>query len=507
MASLGSVRQWHDETDVLVCGYGLAGAAAAIEAHDLDPQADVLVLEKMPERFQGGNSRASGQSLLISKDAEALKAYQRAMSVSNPIPEDMLDAWAKRMVELEPYIEARAKEAGARYLHGSGWSDKGVILEFPEYGAEQAVAHNATILPVPSGVWLTFAANVARRPRIRRRFETRVVDLVQDPDTLEVFGVVVESGGERRCIRARRGVVMCTGGFENNLQMQRDYFGLQEAFPLGTPGNTGDGLKILQKAGADMWHLRNQGQSGGIWPGLRFPGHPTVFLRQLFWQSFSWIDIGADHRRFFDETWEWQLTHYKQRVHGQWIDTPHHRVTPMHMLFDDTTRQHNTLITKIMTWNAVVENYAWSDDNSAEVAKGWIIQAGSIEELATKIGRDPAAVAATVRDYNAACAAGRDPEFGRDPQTLQALAKPPYYAVEIVPAIVCTGGGARRNIESEVLDHAGRPIPRLYEAGELGSMFSNLYQNGSYLTEAMISGRAAGANAVRLASWPAAQAA
>ncbi len=60
------------------------------------------------------------------------------------------------------------------------------------------------------------------------------------------------------------------------------------------------------------------------------------------------------------------------------------------------------------------------------------------------------------------------------------------------------GGGARRNIESEVLDHHGKPIPRLYEAGELGSMFSNLYQNGSYLTEAMISGRAAGRNAVRL---------
>ena len=86
MASPGSVRTWHDETDVLICGYGLAGAAAAIEAHDLDPGADILVLEKMAERHQGGNSRASGQSLLISKDAAALKPYQRAMSASNPDP-------------------------------------------------------------------------------------------------------------------------------------------------------------------------------------------------------------------------------------------------------------------------------------------------------------------------------------------------------------------------------------------------------------------------------------
>ncbi|MFM7708110.1 MAG: hypothetical protein ACKO9D_08865 [Gammaproteobacteria bacterium] len=78
MASPASVKTWDDETDVLVCGYGLAGACAAIEAHDLDPAADILVLAKMSERYQGGNSRASGQSLPISKDAEALKAYRRA---------------------------------------------------------------------------------------------------------------------------------------------------------------------------------------------------------------------------------------------------------------------------------------------------------------------------------------------------------------------------------------------------------------------------------------------
>lgn len=501
MASLASVREWHDETDVLVCGFGMAGSAAAIEAHDSDASVDVLLIEKMPERLAGGNARVSGQSLLISKDVEALKNYQRAMSMSNPIPEDMLAAWAQRMVELEPYIEARAKEVGAQYIHGVGWSDRAAVLEYPEFGAASAVAHTATILPSPSGVWLAFKANVEKRKRIRRRFETALVDLIQDPDTLEIFGAVVSQNGVRKNIKARRGVVMCTGGFENNLDMQRNYFGLSEAYPLGTPGNTGDGIKVLQKAGADMWHLRNQGQSGGVWPGFRYPEHPTVFLRQLFWQSFSWIDVGADDRRFIDETYEWQITHYKQKVKGQWIDTPHQRVMPMHMIFDETTRQYNCLITTIMTWNTVVEQYPWSDDNSAEVAKGWIVKADSIEELASKLGRDPATLADTIQRYNDGCARGVDDEFGRNPQTMQAIAKPPFYAIAMIPAIVCTGGGARRNIESEVLDHAGKAIPRLYEAGELGSMFSNLYQNGSYLTEAMISGRAAGRNAVAQPVW------
>lgn len=501
MASLRSVSHWDDETDVVIAGFGLAGAAAAIEAHDADPTAEVLILEKMPEALAGGNSRVSGQSLLISKDAAALKSYQRAMSAPNPIPEEMLDGWARRMVELEPYIQARAAEAGARYIRGSGWSARDVVLEFPEYGAAQAVSHAATILPAPSGVWLAFQTCVAQRPRIRRRFEAPVVDLVQDPDTLEVFGVVTEERGARRNVRARRGVVMCTGGFENDLDMQRNYFGLAEAWPLGTPGNTGDGLRILQKAGAALWHLRNQSQSGGIWPGFRFPGHPTVFLRQFFWQSFSWIDVGAGDERFIDETFEWQLTHYKQKVQGQWIDTPHHRVLPMHMIFDETTRLHNRLVVQVMGWNSIVEAYPWSEDNSAEIARGWIVAADSIGELAGRIGRDPHRLAQTVQRYNDACRRRRDEDFGRRPETLQPIATPPFHAIEIVPAIVCTGGGARRNIESEVLDHAGRPIPRLYEAGELGSMFSNLYQNGSYLTEAMISGRAAGANAVRLAPW------
>lgn len=500
MASLASVRQWDEVADIVVAGYGLAAACTAIEAVDTDPKAEVLILEKMPAALVGGNSRVSGQSLLISQDKQALKEYQRQMNEPNPVPEEMLDAWAERMVALEPWIEARAKEAGARYIRSVGWSERTAVLEFPEMGACEAVAFSATILPVPSGVWLAFKANVERRPGIRVQCDSPVVDLVQDPDTLEVFGVIVQHGGVRRAIRARKAVVMATGGFENNLQMQRDYFGLGDARPFGTPGNTGDGLKILQKAGADMWHLRNRGQSGGIWPGFRFPGHDTVFMRQLFFQTFSWLDIAADGRRFCNETFEWQLTHYKEKRHTQWIDTPHGHVGQVHMVFDDITRAHNCLVTKVMTWNTVVEQYPWSDDNSAEVAKGWIHQANSIAELAVKIGQDPAVLQATVDSYNAACAAGEDTAFGRSRATLQPIVKAPFYAIAVVPSIVCTGGGARRNIESEVLDPAGKPIPRLFEAGELGSMFSNLYQNGSYLTEAMISGRAAGRNAVRLPS-------
>ena len=63
------------------------------------------------------------------------------------------------------------------------------------------------VKPIPSGVWITMRTCVERRPRICHAFESPLVDLVQDPDTLEVFGAIVETRGVRRAIRARRGVI------------------------------------------------------------------------------------------------------------------------------------------------------------------------------------------------------------------------------------------------------------------------------------------------------------
>ena len=506
MASLLAVKQWDQTWDLIIAGFGMAGMCAAIEAHDLDPNCRILILEKAPEGETGGNSRVAGQSLLISRDAEALASYQRKMSVANPIPEEMLLAWAEAMTKLEPWIQERAKQAGAEFIHGSGFSEREAVLEFPEFGARDAVYCTATILPIPSGVYLAFRENVRQRPRIQIAYETRVCDLVQDPDSLEVFGVIVEVDGKRQALRANRGVLMATGGYEADLEMQRNYYGLTQANPLGTPHNTGDGIKILQKAGADLWHMRNQGQSGGIWPGFKPPGFSNAFLRNFFWQSFSWIEIDANGERFYNETDELQLTHYKEKKNGHFVDTPHYRAQPVHMIFDSITCQNNKLVIEVMTWNSVVRGYRWSDDNSAEVAKGWIVKADSIEELAQKIDRDPAVIKATVERYNAACARRQDDDFTRNPDTLMPIAQGPFYAIKVVPAIVCTSGGARRNIASEVLDHAGKAIPRLYEAGEMGSMISDLYQNGSYLTEAMISGRAAARGIVALPAWQDAEA-
>jgi len=161
--------------------------------------------------------------------------------------------------------------------------------------------------------------------------------------------------------------------------------------------------------------------------------------------------------------------------------------------------ENSPIVTGWLSWPITTYGYKWSKDNSVEVKKGWIVKADTIEELAAKINRDPKALKATIDKWNSMCATGKDSEYGRDPKTMSAIVAGPFYAVEIVPTLVATTGGAERNTNSQVLSWSGKPIPRLYEAGELGAYIPNLYQNGTFLADAIFSGRAAAKHALTLA--------
>lgn len=480
---------WNDEFDIVIVGFGIASCSAAIEALDAKPTAKILILEKAPEKHAGGNSRASGQGLVIPKDKEAMKRYQRNLFYSNPVPEDLLEFWASELMELHPWIKARAKEADQEYRFTNP------VYEFADLGAMEAVAGAATILPRPGGLWTAFMKNVKKRP-ITVWYNSPAIELVQDHDTHEIFGVIVDREGQEVAVKASGGVILACGGYENNEDMKRNYAGWTDVHAFGSPYNTGDGIHMLQRAGADLWHLRNRMNSGGFHLAFKVPEYETAFMRAFDYTKYSWIEVAADDKRFCDETYPFGRTHYKWKQHGHYVDTLHHWVMPVHMIFDESVRKNNCLGMKWMTWNMAVERYDWSDDNSKEVEKGWITKASSIAELALKLGRDQDQLKRTVTEYNATCASKTDLAFNREASTLEPIVTPPFYAIEIKPGLVCTSAGGKRTPKGEVLDRTGSPIPGLYEAGQLGSMVADLYQNGTYLTEAMISGRSAGRNAV-----------
>jgi len=497
MASLGSIARWDLEVDVAIAGCGLAGCIAAVEAVEQCSATRVVIFEKAPREKAGGNSRVSGQTLWIAQppQLESVIAYQRRLNATNPISERSLRRWAEQLVGLEPWIRAKADLVHGASAEGRGFVKTRTIAEFPELGANDAVAYNATIEPNPSGVWRTFHEHLQRHSEIAVHYDSPLVDLVQDPDGGEVYGLIANSSGARIAVRARGGVILACGSFEAAESMHRDLWGAERMVTVGSPFNTGDALPILQRAGARLWHLRNFVQSAGNWPAIMAPGFEAAFLRRIVMPAGAWFDIGANDCRFYDEAYPHNLTHYHQREHGRWTDVPLWRALPVHMIFDGGILSGGPLVSSEISWNTVVEGYRWSANNRAELERGWITRADSIEALARQLSRSASNLTEAIERFNR-CARGEEHcPFGRTRGSMSAFEAPPYYAVTILPGLVCSTGGAERNERSQVLDHSGTPIPGLYEAGELGTIFSGLYQNGAFLTEAMISGRTAGREA------------
>src|SRR5450756_2560931 len=167
---------------------------------------------------------------------------------------------------------------------------------------------------------------------------------------------------------------------------------------------------------------------------------------------------------------------------------------PAYVIFDETSRSKGPVVGNSSGY-VPLHLYKWSNDNLAEINKGWIVKGETIKDVATKLGLDPAALDATLAKYNKYCTDQKDPDFGRDPKTLAPIAAGPFYGMKVWPGFLCTEGGPKRNPKGQVVDPWDAPIPRLYSAGELGSIAGFLYQGSNDIGgECMAMGRIAAKN-------------
>lgn len=120
--------------------------------------------------------------------------------------------------------------------------------------------------------------------------------------------------------------------------------------------------------------------------------------------------------------------------------------------------------------------------------------------LASVVGLDPAALGDSVSRWNRSCNSKRDADFGRT-LMMAPIVDGPFYAIELSPSMLNTQGGPRRNETGQIVRPDGTPIPRLYSAGELGSIYSYLYQGTGNIGECLAFGRISGRNAVAETPW------
>jgi succinate dehydrogenase/fumarate reductase flavoprotein subunit len=265
---------WDVEADVVVVGFGAAGMAAAVTAHELG--AKVVILEKAPEGEEGGNTRVAGQGYLNTSSVDSAIAYLTALCGPFTVPEVMVRVWAEEMCLNNDWL---ASLGGDPQEH----QHPPVGIEFPDLPGADCVHkfHDGPTYGY-SYTWKLFERLVKERP-IPILYETPGRALIQNDVTKEILGVRAQQGGKTITVKARRGVVLTCGGFENNQEMIRNYLpGIPYCYTSGSPYNEGDGITMAMTVGADLWHMNNY---AGPSMALKVPEIPTSFSMQAFHYS------------------------------------------------------------------------------------------------------------------------------------------------------------------------------------------------------------------------------
>jgi succinate dehydrogenase/fumarate reductase flavoprotein subunit len=482
-------QEWDREADVVVAGTGFAGMTAAITAHD--DGAGVLILEKMSRELEGGNSKVSGNMWWTPTDVSEGVKYIKAMSYGLT-GDECIQALAEEMTTLNEWLASTV---------GVTPTPLGLFEpEYPELPGSDSVRtwNNGGMMAVAQGaaLWTPMRENVDSRG-IEILYETPARELIQDPATGQVVGIFAESGGERIAIKARKAVILACGGFEFNFEMQGQFLPGWPVYGQGSPGNTGDGIAMAQKAGAAIWHMNNALAHVG---GIVVPEYDPVVI-PLSFPGTGYILVDSSGERFMNEMRPNRHGFGHKEILFQFDGLKQtFPQLPCYAIFDEATRLSGPLTSaRRFGWFHWHMGYQWSADNSAEVEKGWIEKGETLAELAAAFGMDPNTLAATVDRYNEFCAAGSDTDFGR--QFLTALSTAPYYGVAVYPIMYNTQGGPRRNQRCQIVDPSNQPILRLYSAGELGSFWGWMYNGGGNVCECMCTGRIAARNAVAENPW------
>lgn len=466
------IAHWDDTADVLVVGFGIAGACAALEARRSG--ADVLVIERASG---GGGASALSAGIFYlggGTDVQRKVGYEdtaedmfRFLMASARAPDArIVRRFCDDCVEHFQWLEGQGVPFERSY-----YPDKAVIAPtsacLASTGNEKLWPFVELAQPVPrghkvakvgdGGGALAMNALIARceEEGVRVRVDSRVTALVQDAARRIVGLRVRDSDGERH-LRARSAVVLAAGGFGMNGELMRHYVPdlPESAEALGTPHNDGAALMLGLSAGA-----ATQAMGATIATASFYP--PAQLIKGIL--------VNKRGERFVAE------------------DSYHGRTAEFIAEQPDAT-----------AWLIVDAEVFAYPELGHPLVDGW----ETVVEMEAGLGLPEGSLQRTLAEYNAAAASGEDSLYRKHADWLKPLDVGPYAAFDVSYSSnvyrFLTLGGLVTNADAEVLDDHGQAIPGFFAAGACVSSIpqdGKGYASGLSLGPGSYFGRVAGRNA------------
>jgi len=544
-----ATEAWDHECDVLVVGSGNAGLVAALAARHFG--LDVLVIEKADRyggssALSGGGVWVPNNPVNVRAGVrdtrEKARQYLKAI-IGDRVPEGRIDAYLDYGPEMIQFLE---EHTHARYMRVPGYSDyhpeepggdpqgrtmEPVPFDTRKLGDDADGLNRQDVMKPPGGLCITTvdyrqltqimrtwtgrlgAARVGARTVVSKVTGRRLVSLgaagvarlrlslreagiplwLSTPlDELivrddAVVGVRATRDGASITIRAKRAVVLASGGFEHNDEMRRKYQSepITTKWTSGAKSNTGDGINAGLAVGGTVDLMDD------AWWGPTVMMGPVPFFLLAERSLPGAIVVNGAGQRYVNEA-----APYVNFVHsmyeGQETGVDH---IPSYLIFDQ--RYRNRYPFSIVPPRRPIPQ-KWIDAGIVKVG-------ATLDDLAGKIGVPADTLRSTVDRYNSLVEGGRDLDFGKgdsaydryygDPSIspnpcLAPVDRGPFYAAALWPGDLGTKGGLVCDERSRVLRADGSPIPGLYASGNVtASVMGNEYPGpGGTLGPAMTFG-------------------
>lgn len=457
---------WTAEADVVIAGAGGAGLQAALEASTAG--ADAIVFEKQARIWDSSTAIAVGR---VSFAGTELQKNNGVEDSGELMYRDIMETGRHKNdpALVQAYVDRQLDTYRQLVALGIVWS--------PTVTAMAGMS-------VPRG-HLTDSLDLVRtlKREVDSRgvpvlFHTPVTGLVTDGEDGVVGVTVRERSGAKGRIRARRGVVLASGGFARDTERLR---AIEPRFAqivaTSGAGHTGDALRMAEALGADTRDIEYVQPSFE----LHANGSTSDDILILYYQGG--IIVNSRGERFVNESLS-----YKDLARAC-LEQPG---MMGFQVFDQDVYD-----------KAVAAQAAAGQSSPMTLDAGKIrllVKGETLGQLAQKAGMPPERLRQTVERYNRFVTEGMDADFGRKtlagsygkPRTLE---KPPFYAYATIGHLLATYGGIAVDAQMRVLKDQ-RPIPGLYAAGEaIGGFHGASYHSGTALGKALVFGRIAGRSA------------
>ncbi|HEV3142915.1 MAG TPA: FAD-dependent oxidoreductase [Gemmataceae bacterium] len=512
-------RHWDQVADVVVIGAGATGLPASIEA--AEHGASVIIVEQNYDI--GGHAIESGGNIALGGGTSLQKKYGIEDSPDRMFAD--LAHWHDYRFSDREILRAYCDSSAATFewlkAHG---------VEFPDRVPVGADGGPQTVKRAQTAVWTTGPSAVApnggngtalmrpleasaRKLGVQILLQHSMTGIIREGQLSgRVLGVTATNQGRTLNIRAKRGVVIGTGGHTSNVNFRRifDPRLTEEYQVVGEPYSrqTGDGEIAAMQIGASLWGAANQ--TAETMARSHIFEKPYVIGNQ-----YGYPQGGGTRNENLKESPITGLAHAIGLLMKDYQDVIHVNQVGLRFV--------NEAATGFDWWNPCLELNGGTGEGGGPIwaifdadavkregwicappyvdPNGWFFTANSLSDLARKIASKyqkqpmpPAALEQTVARYNSFVDAGKDADFGK-PAPKYEIQTPPFCAAWSTPCIHDCVSGLRINAKAQVIDLRGQVIPGLYCGGESAGGFN---QHG--LAKCLVFGRIAGREATSFAA-------